>query len=235
MAEQTATSNSSSDEMISELDSWRQVHRTLINAVIVAEEAVAIQKAQRRYWLQEIAANLDEEGTSMHQSTSIWKRPVTIKRHPAKRATTKRRKKASANESSSSPSAKPAAKKKPRKKKSADGAPKPLARPAKPKKRAAPAVRSSPENISPGPSTESVGDDEDSAELVVAEEVAKVASDEDTEAEDASDSMSVSEYAQGSDADTHAGQPPAADSQQHAQWGEAHNLQMMVRKLCAVS
>ena len=70
-----------------DLDSWREVHRTLIEAVKVAEEAVASQKAQRRYWLEELCANLDDEG--MHQPTSVWKRPATVKKLNTKRTTAK--------------------------------------------------------------------------------------------------------------------------------------------------
>jgi hypothetical protein len=78
----------SEETAASELESWRQVHRSLIEAVKVSEEAVAAQKAQRRYWLEEICANLDEEG--MHQPTSVWKRPqVTIKKQPPKRTSSK--------------------------------------------------------------------------------------------------------------------------------------------------
>jgi hypothetical protein len=78
----------SEETAASELESWRQVHGSLIEAVKVAEEAVAAQKAQRRYWLEEICANLDEEG--MHQPTSVWKRPqVTIKKQLPKRISSK--------------------------------------------------------------------------------------------------------------------------------------------------
>lgn len=97
----------------SELESWRQVHSTLIEAVKVAEEAVAAQKAQRRYWCEEISGNIDEEG--MLQTTSVWKRSVVpVKKQPTKRAsakpTTGKRKK----------SLEPRPAKKPRKKKAED-------------------------------------------------------------------------------------------------------------------
>jgi hypothetical protein len=53
---------------------WREVHATLLIAVQKAQEAIAIQKAQRRYWLEEIAWNLDDSGQLANHS--IWKRPI---------------------------------------------------------------------------------------------------------------------------------------------------------------
>ena len=49
----------SSEELVddlsnNELESWREVHGLLIKAVLVAREAVAVKKAQRRFWLEEI-------------------------------------------------------------------------------------------------------------------------------------------------------------------------------------
>ena len=41
---------------------WQEVHQQLINAVLISKDAVAIQKAQRRFWLTEINANLNDEG-----------------------------------------------------------------------------------------------------------------------------------------------------------------------------
>jgi hypothetical protein len=58
----------------SELSAWREVHNVLLTSVRKAQEAIAIQKAQRRYWLEEIAYNLDDNGLpAIH---SVWKRPV---------------------------------------------------------------------------------------------------------------------------------------------------------------
>jgi hypothetical protein len=75
-------------DQISELESWRHVHRTLIEAVKVSEAAVAAQKTQRRYWLEEICANLGDGG--LHQQSSLWKRPVPIKpKLPSKRPAVK--------------------------------------------------------------------------------------------------------------------------------------------------
>ena len=49
----------SSEELVddlsnNELESWREVHGLLTKAVLVAREAVAARKAQRRFWLEEI-------------------------------------------------------------------------------------------------------------------------------------------------------------------------------------
>jgi hypothetical protein len=79
-------SDSSSDEeghSQNELDSWRQVHEQLTNAVIIAKEAVAAKKLQRRFWLEEICANLTEEGKLT--SNSVWKRPIPVKKIVVKR------------------------------------------------------------------------------------------------------------------------------------------------------
>lgn len=57
----------------SDIESWRTVHESLIESVIVAREAVAAAKAQRRYWLEEICANLTPEGKLT--AASIWKKP----------------------------------------------------------------------------------------------------------------------------------------------------------------
>ena len=80
-----------------ELDAWRQVHSHLTKAVAVAREAVAARKIQRRFWLEEICANLTEEG-KLTQS-SVWKKPVQPRKTAAKKSakqketTPKRRKK----------------------------------------------------------------------------------------------------------------------------------------------
>ena len=80
-------SDSSSDEeehSQNELDAWRQVHEQLTNAVIIAKEAVAAKKLQRRFWLEEICANLTEEGKLT--ASSVWTRPVPVKKTVVKRA-----------------------------------------------------------------------------------------------------------------------------------------------------
>ena len=62
------------DEMPqSVMEAWRQVHRHLVRAVAIGREAVAAKKAQRRFWMEEICANLTEEGNLTQ--TSVWKRP----------------------------------------------------------------------------------------------------------------------------------------------------------------
>lgn len=72
----------------SPLEAWRQVHSHLIRAVTVAREAVAAKKAQRRFWMEEICANLTEEGSLTN--SSVWKRPVSPRKPlTAKKAATK--------------------------------------------------------------------------------------------------------------------------------------------------
>jgi hypothetical protein len=66
-----------------ELGAWRQVHEHLTKAVAIAREAVASKKLQRRFWLEEVCANLTEEGKLTQ--TSVWKRPVPPKKTAAKK------------------------------------------------------------------------------------------------------------------------------------------------------
>lgn len=81
-------------ESRSEIKAWRQVHARLTEAVIVAQEAVTAAKAQRRYWLEEIAANLTSEGKLT--TTSVWKKPskvkAIVKRKALPKAISKRKK-----------------------------------------------------------------------------------------------------------------------------------------------
>lgn len=101
-----------------DLESLRKVHQTLTDAIKTAESAVNAQLAQRRFWLEEICSNLDEEG-NIHNA-SIWKRPMPVKAPPGKKsvakATSLKRKKNSLESSETKPA------KKPRKKKN-DGEP----------------------------------------------------------------------------------------------------------------
>lgn len=80
----------------SELETWREAHKNLMDAVIVAREAVDAAKAQRRYWMEEICANLSPEGRLTQNS--LWRQRVTPKKAaPKKKAskppTTSKRKK----------------------------------------------------------------------------------------------------------------------------------------------
>jgi hypothetical protein len=74
-----------------DLEAWREIHKELTNAVLIAKEAVAAKKLQRRFWMEEICANLTEEGKLTH--TSVWKKPMPQKRNVAKKTATKKRKK----------------------------------------------------------------------------------------------------------------------------------------------
>jgi hypothetical protein len=56
--------------------------------VLVAKEAVAVAKAQRRYWMEEICANLTPEGKLT--ATSVWKKPTETP-SSRKKTTTKRK------------------------------------------------------------------------------------------------------------------------------------------------
>lgn len=101
-------------------EEWREVHAKLIQAVRKSQEAVAIQKAQRRYWLEEIAWNLSEDGSLT--SASAWKRPVPVTKTSSKKGALKsasaagsykrKKKDAASLESSDSRPAKKARKKK---------------------------------------------------------------------------------------------------------------------------
>lgn len=73
------------------LDSWKQIHGQLTKAVLISQEAIAAKKLQRRYWMEEICANLTEEGKLTH--SSVWKRAVPSKKSTSKKAVTKKRKK----------------------------------------------------------------------------------------------------------------------------------------------
>lgn len=90
-----------------ELDAWREVHGLLTNALLVAKEAVGAKKVQRRFWLEEICANLTDGGKLTQNS--VWLRPSPPKKTATKRA-------------AKPPTAVPPTKK-PRKKKSTDGTP----------------------------------------------------------------------------------------------------------------
>jgi hypothetical protein len=68
--------DSNDDETLEYLAAWREVHSTLLLAVRKAQDAISIQKAQRRYWLEEIAWNLGEDGSLT--AFSSWNRPVSV-------------------------------------------------------------------------------------------------------------------------------------------------------------
>lgn len=65
-----------------DLEAWKQVHAALLQAVFKAQDAVDAAKAQRRYWMEEVCANLTPDGKL--KPTSVWKRPVPLpKNKPA--------------------------------------------------------------------------------------------------------------------------------------------------------
>ena len=94
------------------------MHDSLTAAVQISLEAVAALKAQHRYWLEEICANLTDEGKL--QASSVWLRPVPPKKTKGKSgkanaAGGSKRKKKATGDSGNKEENKPA--KKPRKKK----------------------------------------------------------------------------------------------------------------------
>jgi hypothetical protein len=74
------------------LDAWRQINGHLTSAVLISKEAVAAKKLQRRFWMEELCANLTEDGKLTYKS--VWKRPVPSKKTAIKKTVTKKRKKA---------------------------------------------------------------------------------------------------------------------------------------------
>ena len=74
----------SSSEADAELEAWRETRQNLIEAVLVARESVAAAKSQRRYWLEELCANLTPEGKLGTNST--WRSAPTKKAAPKRKS-----------------------------------------------------------------------------------------------------------------------------------------------------
>ena len=66
-----------------EVRAWRNVHSTLLLAVHEAQKAIAVQKAQRRFWLEEIVHNLDDTGRPANRS--VWQGPVQARMETKKK------------------------------------------------------------------------------------------------------------------------------------------------------
>lgn len=124
----TVTGDYSSNVVPGELDAWKEVHATLTEAVKRAQDAVHAQKNQRRFWLEEICANLTGEGKL--KPTSVWKRPVVQKKSAVKKPSVPKTAGAKRKKKDPDTNLKPA--KKPRKKKAANNEGEPDA--PKPKK-----------------------------------------------------------------------------------------------------
>ncbi|GKZ00734.1 hypothetical protein MPSEU_001025300 [Mayamaea pseudoterrestris] len=62
------------DDNEEDVEAWKKVHATLIEAVIRAQAAVQAQQVQKRFWLEEIAGNLNDHGKL--SAGSVWKRPM---------------------------------------------------------------------------------------------------------------------------------------------------------------
>jgi hypothetical protein len=56
-----------------ELEKWESIHALLKRSVLKAQAAVAVQQAQKRYWLEQLAANLNDAG-KVETTTSTWKK-----------------------------------------------------------------------------------------------------------------------------------------------------------------
>ena len=56
-------SGGGTEEQQTQLQAWKEVHVTLIHAVLVAREAIAAKKLQRRFWLETICGNLTRPPT----------------------------------------------------------------------------------------------------------------------------------------------------------------------------
>lgn len=78
------------NDVASELKTWKEIHSHLSHAILVAREAVDVAKAQRRYWLEEIAANITDEGKLT--AASVWKKPTTVKKTSVKKRSPKEKK-----------------------------------------------------------------------------------------------------------------------------------------------
>uniref|UniRef100_A0A7S1UR26 Uncharacterized protein n=1 Tax=Grammatophora oceanica TaxID=210454 RepID=A0A7S1UR26_9STRA len=77
-----------------DLAAWREAHIHLQQAVLVAREGLSVARAQRRYWLQEIAANIAVSGklvpsSSWRKSHSFSKKPTNKRKTPPSTKPTK--------------------------------------------------------------------------------------------------------------------------------------------------
>lgn len=63
-------------DLAEDLEAWKEVHEHLLVAVQKAQQSIAAQKAQRRYWLEEIAWNLNDNGSLTNASR--WRRVAPL-------------------------------------------------------------------------------------------------------------------------------------------------------------
>ena len=63
------------DAQQSQLEAWKEVHASLTKAVLVAREAIASKKLQRRFWLETICANLSHPSEAKTSSLSASSSP----------------------------------------------------------------------------------------------------------------------------------------------------------------
>lgn len=77
-------------------DMWKEVHSVLTEAVNREKETITSLRAQRRYWLEELGANLDQGKLT---ATSVWRKPIALKK--GRKKTPGKRKKAQTAEKAS--------------------------------------------------------------------------------------------------------------------------------------
>ena len=75
----SSSSSTNEGDAVPQLEVWQEVHSSLLHAIRKSQAGIAVEKAQRRFWLEEIAANLNEDGTLKNKS--IWQRPAPLLRH----------------------------------------------------------------------------------------------------------------------------------------------------------
>ena len=59
------------------VEAWKEVHAVLLEAVRREQEAVQMLQVQRRYWLEELVANLQQGKLA---ATSVWRKPIPLKK-----------------------------------------------------------------------------------------------------------------------------------------------------------
>eukprot|EP00980_Cylindrotheca_fusiformis_P027819 scaffold22560_cov135-Cylindrotheca_fusiformis.AAC.30 len=193
------------------LDAWKQVHERLTSAVLISQEAVAAKKLQRRYWMEEICANLTEDGKLT--PSSVWKRAAPpSKKSAAKKMVSKKRKKAE-----------PKQKKVAAKRKKVEKPPEQKTKetsPAEPKKKLTIRLKKPPVEPAPPPEEEEPVDQDDSQE----------ASDEERNSDAEADTertVSYSSEQQYNDSEGHESPP---FGQGGPQWGPRQHDGYMVRR-----
>eukprot|EP00977_Amphora_coffeiformis_P018962 scaffold6808_cov144-Amphora_coffeaeformis.AAC.6 len=66
-----------------ELEAWREVHSKLLIACELAQESVDAERMQHRYWMEELAVNLTDEGQLT--ANSVWAKACAPKKTLSKK------------------------------------------------------------------------------------------------------------------------------------------------------